>query len=128
MCLAYQSGKGSTPTFEVSRQQYPNHAKMLENAKNEGHSFNGLERNSGTREARKNRYESQKAIRKAQGGPPSGFDYDEFPYASTRQGGSGAHVEPVPSAENQAVGRDLGQFYLKNGIKKGDVFNIRIVE
>ena len=123
-----KSGKGSTPTFEVSRQQYPNHAKMLENAKNEGHSFNGLERNSGTREERKNRYESQKAIRKAQGGPPSGFDYDEFPYASTRQGGSGAHVEPVPSAENQAVGRDLGQFYLKNGIKEGDVFNIRIVE
>lgn len=38
----------------------------------------------------------------------AGFDYDEFPYASTKQGGMGAHIELVPSIENQAVGRDLG--------------------
>ena len=122
------SSKSSVPEFEVSRSEYPNHAKMLENAQSEGHSLEGLERGEGTRAARKNRYESQKEIRKKQGGPPKGYDYDEFPYASTKQGGKGAHVEPVPSVENQAVGRDLGQFYRKYNIKCGDKFNIKIVD
>ena len=99
---------------------------MLENAQVKGHSFENLERGSGTRAAKKNRYESQKEIRKKNGPPPTGFDYDEFPYASTKQGGKGAHVEPVPSSENQAVGRDLGKFYRENNIKEGDKFNIKI--
>lgn len=53
----------SNPTLEVSRSQYPNHVAMLENAQKEGHSLNDLERGGGTKEAKKNRYESQKEIR-----------------------------------------------------------------
>lgn len=68
----------------------------------------------------------QKEIRKQQGSPPEGFDYDEFPYASTKQGGTGTHVEPVISAENQAVGRDLGLLYRKHGLKENDEFDIEI--
>ena len=120
--------RGGNPVFEISRGKYPNHTAMLENARAQGHSFEGLERGSGTRAARKNRYESQKKIRKENGPPPTGYDYDEFPYASTKQGGKGAHVEPVPSSENQEVGRELGVFYLKNHIGEGDKFDIRIVE
>ncbi|MBC2582897.1 hypothetical protein HGI79_22095 [Clostridium sp. DJ247] len=116
------------PAFEVSRATYPNHVKMLENAQKDGHTLNNLERGSGTRAANKNRYNSQKEIRKNQGPPPKGFDYDEFPYASTKQGGEGAHVEPVPSAENQAVGRDLGQFYRKYNIKEGDLYDVKITD
>ena len=56
----------------------------------------------------KNRYKSQKQIRKKQG--------------------KGAHVEPVLSEENQAVGRDLGQFYKKNNIKENDMFDVKIVD
>ena len=114
------------PVFEVSREQYPNHTKMLDNAQEYGHSLEGLERGGGTREAQRNRYNAQKEIRKQQGQPPEGFDYDEFPYASTKQGGSGAYVEPVPSAENQAVGRDLGQFYRKYGLKENDKYDVKI--
>ena len=123
-----ESASTSNPTFKVSRKQYPNHARMLENAKNKGHSLTNLTRGSGTRAAQKNRYESQKAIRKQQGGPPTGFDYDEFPYASTKQGGAGAHVEPVPSAENQAAGRDLGQFYREYNIHEDDLFDVEIID
>ncbi|SDO05084.1 Deoxyribonuclease NucA/NucB [Paenibacillus sp. yr247] len=101
---------------------------MLENAQENGHSLENLQRGGGTREAQKNRYEAQKQIRKEQGPPPEGHDYDEFPYASTKQGGAGAHVEPVPSEENQAVGRDLGQFYKKNGINENDSFDIKITD
>ncbi len=126
---AENSKKGDkNPVFEVSRKKYPNHAKMLENANREGHSFKNLQRGAGTREAKKNRYQSQKQIRKKQGGPPKGYDYDEYPYASTKQGGKGAHVEPVLSEENQAVGRDLGQFYKKNNIKENDMFDVKIVD
>lgn len=114
------------PIFKLSKEKYPNHTKMLENAQEEGHPLKGLKKGSGTREAQKNRYEAQKEIRKQQGAPPEGYDYDEFPYASTKQGGKGAHVEPVPSEENQAAGRDLGQFYKKYKIKEDDVFDIEI--
>ena len=115
------------PVNKVSRQQYPNHTKMIENAQAKGHSLKGLKKGSGTSEADKNRYNSQKEIRKLQGPPPKGFDYDEFPYASTKQGGVGAHVELVSSSENQAAGRDLGQFYRKYGLKENDEFDVQLV-
>ncbi len=124
------NGKGHRKhkVFKISKKKYPNHTRMLENAQKNGHSLKGLKRGAGKRAAKKNRYEAQKAIRKEQGGPPKGFDYDEFPYASTKQGGSGAHVETVPSAENQAAGRDLGKFYRENNIKENDVFDIEIID
>ena len=124
-----ETGNGSkNPVFEVSKKEYPNHATMLENAQKKGHSLTDLERGSGTRAAKKNRYESQKEIRKVNGGPPTGYDYDEFPYASTIQGGAGAHVEPVLSIENQAVGRDLGAFYRNSNINQGDKYDVKIVD
>lgn len=101
---------------------------MLENAQKNGHSLEVLQRGSGTRAAQKNRYEAQKEIRKQQGPPPKGHEYDEFPYASTKQGGVGSHVGPVPSAENQAAGRDLGKFYREQGIKENDKFDIKIID
>ncbi|WP_210429395.1 RHS repeat-associated core domain-containing protein [Paenibacillus dendritiformis] len=116
------------PVFTISKEMYPNHAGMLENAQNNGHSLENLQRGAGTRAAKKNRYEAQKQIRKEQGPPPKGYDYDEFPYASTKQGGAGSHVEPVPSAENQAAGRDLGQFYRKHGLKENDYFDVKIID
>jgi hypothetical protein len=44
------------------------------------------------------------------------------------KGGRGAHIEEVPSAENQAAGRDLGNFYRENDIKPGDTFDIELIE
>ncbi|WP_430003181.1 NucA/NucB deoxyribonuclease domain-containing protein [Metabacillus fastidiosus] len=101
---------------------------MIENAQEKGLPLENLERGEGTRAAQKNRYEAQKQIRKEQGPPPKGYDYDQYPYASTKQGGSGAHVEPVFSDENQAVGRDLRQFYRKHGITTGGKFDVKITE
>ena len=121
-------GDTSNPVFRVSRKKHPNHARMLENAQKEGHSLKNLTRGSGTRAAQKNRYESQKVMRKLRGGPPKGYDYDEFPYASTKQGGGGAHVELVPSVENQSVGRDLGQFYKQNNLHEDDLFDVEIID
>ena len=120
--------KKALPVHKVSRSQYPNHTQMLENAQEQGHSLQNLKRGQGTRAAKKNRYQSQKEIRKQQGGPPDGYDYDEFPYASVEQGGAGAYVEPVPSAENQAAGRDLGTFYREQGVNYGDEYDVEITD
>lgn len=68
------SSKAKTPVFTLSRKQYSNHTRMLENAQKNGHSLEGLQRVSGTRAAQKNRYEAQKEIRKQQGPPPKGHD------------------------------------------------------
>lgn len=114
--------------LKLSRKLYPNHTKMLDNAVDNGHSLKNLKRGKGRKAAEKNRYESQKDIRKKQGGPKKDHDYDEFPYASTEQGGKGAHVEEVLSTENQAAGRDLGKFYREEGIKHGDEFDIDIID
>ena len=45
-----------------------------------------------------------------------------------KQGGAGAYVEPVPSGENQAVGRDLGLFYREYNIKEDDLFNVEVID
>jgi hypothetical protein len=44
-------------------------------------------------------------------GAPIGYQLDEFPYASTAQGGFGAQAEMVPAAENRRQGGDLSKFY-----------------
>jgi hypothetical protein len=116
------------PVLELSRAEFPNHTTMLDNAVAKGHSLEGLKRGPGRRAAERNRYLSQKDIRKSQGGPPRDYDYDEFPYASTEQGGTGAHVEPVLSKENQAAGRRLGAFYHDKRIGSGDLFDITIID
>jgi len=116
------------PIYELSRSNFEDHVKMVENAQKEGHSLKNLKRGKGTKAARKNRYQAQKEIRKKQGGPKKDHDYDEFPYASTEQGGLGSHIEEVSSEVNQAAGRDLGKFYRENNIKHGDVFDIKIVD
>jgi len=119
---------GLTKTYKLSKKKFPQHVAMVENAVKKGHSLKGLKRGKGTKAAKKNRYHSQKAIRKKQGGPKKGHDYDEFPYASTEQGGAGAHVQEVPSDVNRAAGRDLGKFYREQNINHGDTFDMEIVD
>ncbi|MCF6346349.1 MAG: NucA/NucB deoxyribonuclease domain-containing protein, partial [Thiomicrorhabdus sp.] len=120
--------EGSNPVFEISKTKYPNHAKVIENAEKKGLPIKNLERGSGTKAAQRNRRRAQAEMRKKNGPPPKGYDYDEFPYASSNQGGKGAHVEPVKSTENQAAGRDLGNFYRENGIKEGDKYDVKITD
>lgn len=107
--LVHNAEKCISKIFKISRKKYPNHVKLIEEAKREGLPTR-LKRGAGKKAAKKNRYEAQKAIRKKQGGPKEGFDYDEYPYASTQQGGKGAKIKEVPSSENQEVGRNLGKF------------------
>lgn len=93
-----------------------------------GIKLTGLKRLTGKNNIRRNRRRSQAPLRKKRGGPSTGKDYDEFPYALTHQGGTGAHVEENLSEDNQGAGRALGTFYRKNNISEGDTFDVKIIK
>jgi hypothetical protein len=51
---------------------------------------------------------------------------DEYPFASTYEGGSGAQVLGVPLAEQRIQGGSLSRFYQQNNIGDGDQFLVRV--
>jgi hypothetical protein len=63
------------------------------------------------------------------GRPPAGagFQWDEYPFASTRQGGAGARVMKVPAGENSYQGRTLSSFYRRRHIGNGTAFRVKCV-
>nr|PPQ62203.1 hypothetical protein C5F59_06020 [Streptomyces sp. QL37] len=61
----------------------------------------------------------------AWGGPQS---CDEYPFASTQEGGIGAQTMPVPFKPEQIIQRnDLGRFYASNKMGKGDPFLVTVI-
>lgn len=57
---------------------------------------------------------------------PHGGQCDEFPFASTRQGGEGAQEQEVPARENQCQGGTLSRRYVAAGIGDRDDFLVVI--
>ena len=61
-------------------------------------------------------------------GKGTGYDCDEYPYASTLNGGKIAYendmvsLRPIPLSDNRKQGGLLGSFYKKAGIGMGEVF------
>jgi hypothetical protein len=49
---------------------------------------------------------------------------DEYPFASTVEGGSGAFVTAVPVAEQHYQGGKLSSFFQNNSIAPGDKFRV----
>ena len=60
--------------------------------------------------------------------PPNDTDTspDEYPFASTKEGGEGASVKGVPLKEQRVQGGVLSAFYRKHKIKDGDKFKIKL--
>lgn len=52
---------------------------------------------------------------------------DEFPYASTKEGGANAAVNSVPASENMSHGGYLGSVVVGAKMKEGDVFDIVLI-
>lgn len=50
---------------------------------------------------------------------------DEYPFASSREGGAGARVQPVPVGEQNYDGGVLSAFNMANDIQPGDQFHVR---
>jgi RHS repeat-associated protein len=52
---------------------------------------------------------------------------DEYPFASSMQGGLGARVAGVPLQENRIQGGVISAFYTKHQLKHGDPFLVRVI-
>ena len=110
-----------TPTYYVFESRWPNvyktHKKYLGNK-----TTKILTYDSDPDNRRKRRRESLRGY-----STRPGFDRDEFPYATTQEGGRGAAVNYVPSLENQSHGGSLGSFVKGNNLKSGDKFLVVLV-
>ena len=58
--------------------------------------------------------------------PGNGMSCDEYPFASTYEGGTGAVIAAVPIKENSSQGGQLSAFYRRNSIQDGDCFEVQI--
>ncbi|XP_028406380.1 uncharacterized protein LOC114528860 [Dendronephthya gigantea] len=58
---------------------------------------------------------------------PPGYNIDEYPFASSAQGGKGAVLREVPIRENSSQGGQLAQFYKKYDINHGDSYDIELI-
>jgi len=55
------------------------------------------------------------------------FSMDEYPFASSRQGGRGASVQPVPIRQNAIQGGIIGACYVMEKIGVGDQFYVVVL-
>ena len=78
--------------------------------------------------ARKNRVAScQKDREKKLGEKPDGWSCDEYPFATTEEGGKDARVQWVPASENSKQGGKVSNFYRGNQVLDGDKFIVKAV-
>jgi hypothetical protein len=71
-----------------------------------------------SKEARKNRRDALRG----KGIAGFGLSWDEYPFASSLEGGDGAHLMPVPLSENWLQGGVLSACYYFESIKAGDEY------
>ena len=58
---------------------------------------------------------------------PKGWSCDEYPFATTKEGGEDARVQWVPISENNKQGGRVSNFYRENQVLKGDKFIVKAV-
>jgi RHS repeat-associated protein len=108
------------PTVVFSRARAPGIAGNFDEAVARGHptTLTKVEGRSLHRQQRR------EALR-GQSPAPAGHSLDEYPFASTAEGGLGANVRAVPVGEQQYQSGVLGPFYKQHGLGHGDRFHVR---
>jgi hypothetical protein len=109
-----------TPTYVLSSAKYPAIAKFDKAEIAKHPSWSTLTRVS-PEQTRMNRRAACRGFH-----PPPPYSCDEFPYASTAQGGKGAAVKKVLLSENTSQGNNLGAFYNANRLFYGEKFHVKI--
>ncbi|MEX1365614.1 MAG: PAAR-like domain-containing protein [Nannocystaceae bacterium] len=109
------------PVLEFDSADFPEKTENMKNGMN-GQDEMVLTRQEGKSVIRRTRRAALKGKKK--GG--AGTSLDEFPFASCKQGGKGASVEPIPKKQQCQQGGKMSGFYRKHNIKDGDSFIVRI--
>jgi hypothetical protein len=113
------SGKPDLPTRRVDRARLPSIAANIQAAQTTGHP-SILTRTTDPRVIAANRAAACRGFC----GPGSP---DEYPFASTIEGGSGARVASVPLAEQRVQGGLLRAFYEGSNIADGGRFRVIVI-
>ncbi|BCW86100.1 type IV secretion protein Rhs [Arthrobacter sp. NicSoilE8] len=112
------------PTVYFQRSLAPTIEQNFNNAVAGGAPLQ-LTRMEGKAKIEQNRYQAKKGLGGASAGPR--MQWDEYPFASTYEGGYGAYMMAVPQKENQYQGQILSKFYRDSGIRDGGRFNVRFI-
>ena len=111
-----QSALVNYPSLEIDSQRMPEIADGIKDAQSRG-APDILTRTTDRAQIARNRAE-------ATGGFSGVGSPDEYPFASTMEGGSGAFVKGVPLSEQRIQGGALSTFYRVNDIGHGDKFRV----
>lgn len=103
-----KSSRSSIPTLRFNCKNMPTICSSIRNAMDEGHS----------QVLHRTRSSASGNRRAACGGVLAGvgMSCDEYPFASTKEGGKRARTRVVPLSENHSQGGQLSAFYRKYGI------------
>jgi hypothetical protein len=110
------------PVLVFDSTEFPNKVQVIKQRMGKSNRKK-LTRQTGRSKIRKNRRAALKGKKKA--GPK--LSLDEFPFASTKQGGKGAAVRAIPASEQNAQGGKMSSFYQNNNVKDGDSFIVKVV-
>lgn len=113
----------SLPLYTISYKQTPTIASHVSQAIQSGRPWKLTYIGS------KNPLNDQNRKKACKGLPsprPAGKQCDEYPFASTYQGGTGASAVLVPEQENSIQGGQLSSFYQSKNLKDGDQFLVGV--
>ena len=111
------------PTVEFSLSgSMPDVAANIQAAQQAGHP-NLLHRITSRSAIRRNRRQACGSVTCA-----SGESCDEYPFASSQEGGTGARTQCVPAGQQNSQGGTLSSFYSSNGIGDGDSYCVKVVQ
>lgn len=123
---------GKLPDMEYSRALFPHIAKNIEEAIKAGHPSILTRLHPNSKLIDKNRgaatYPLRSLGKKDPTTKPKGYSIDEYPFASTLEGGKGARAAWVPIKEQYKQGALIKAFNKKYNIKPGDQYNVVIVD
>jgi hypothetical protein len=104
--------------LRISASKYPQLAENITNAQKAGHP-SVLTHGGSSAANRAGALDSVPNIK--------GLSRDEYPFASSMQGGQGSWVGHVPASQQNAQGALIKNFLQQNGIKPGDQYRVVVV-
>lgn len=109
------------PTVVFDKKEFPGKVQNIKKALGKKKKMK-LNRETDRKVKRANRRAALKGKRKA----GKGKSWDEFPFASSKQGGKNARVRAISRKEQCKQGGKLSAFYRNNNVKDGSPFWVQI--
>jgi hypothetical protein len=111
------------PALEISLSRHPQLAENIHHAQRAGHPSVLTYAGGDARAANARRAQATNGVPRI-----PGLTRDEYPFASTLEGGAGSWVGHVPGNQNSAQGGIIADFARRHGLQGGDLFEVKIVQ